>query len=408
MKSLMVFALVCSLAATLAPGQAHADSVSHFTPQADLRVRQEVMDGLLPFAPDADRNQVRFRSRLGGTLDVDQYRFRFLLTNEHRRYVRPDGIDFDWDEVIVDQLYYQLRHQDWRLSVGRQNIIWDEGFFMLEGHPLDGSRSIYHDAVYFQRQDLDLALIYNTRTDPLVLAGDMDRPLRDSDELALAVRVGGDHAAAKLIVKRLMPGDDQDGWGPERTLYTVGYRFDMGCKTNLWWLMEAGAQYNEPDGHERGQASHALHTRLERPLGPDTRFHVGGFYYGKAYTSPFGRWPLWSELYIYTLVPEGGVANWRNIAAPFAGVTHQICPRMKLKARAYYLMAPDGTGANESDWESRGLLTQLRLDVNMNKHLRGHLTWEMLDPGTFHDAEHHPFPMEDVVHFLRWEMILAL
>ena len=402
MKSLLVFVLVCTAVTAALPAGARAESSARFTPQADLRVRQEVLDGLLPFAPDPDRNQVRFRSRVGGTLDVENYRFRFLLTNEHRRYVRPDGIDFDWDEVTIDQLFYQVHRPDWQLAVGRQNIIWDDGFFMLEGHPLDGSRSIFHDAVYYQRTGLDLALIYNLDRDPLVLAGDANRLIRDTDEAALVARLEGDHGTAKLFIKRLMPDDELAGDSPDVMQYTMGYRFELGCKQNLWWLMEAGVQYTDPDGHDKGQAGHAVQTRLERPLGKDTTFQLGGMYYGDDYSAPFGRWPLWSELYIYSLVPEGGVANWSNVAAPFAGLQHRLCPRAKVKARAYYLLAP------EPDWDDRGLLTQLRLDVSLNSHLRGHLTWEMLNPGTMHNAGHHPFPMEDVVHFLRWEMILGL
>ena len=41
---------------------------------------------------------------------------------------------------------------------------------MLEGHPLDGSRSIYHNALRLRTPlvggDLDLALIYNPKRDP--------------------------------------------------------------------------------------------------------------------------------------------------------------------------------------------------------------------------------------------------
>jgi hypothetical protein len=396
MKPVLVTTLLLILGLAHIPAPAQAVEHTTFTPQADLRVRQEVLDGLLHFLPDPDRNQVRFRSRLGGTVDLDENRFRLLLTNEHRRYVRPDGIEFDWDELTVDQLYYQLRRPDFQLTIGRQNIIWDDGFFMLEGHPGDGSRSIWHNALRYQRPGLDVALIRNWREDGIILAGDMDRPLRETDEAALALRLEGDHGTTKLIIKRLMPEND----ATRITRYTLGYRFEMGCKKNLWWLMEAGVQYMEPDGSDKGKASHAVQTRIERPLGPDTVFHVGGMYYGDDYHTPYGRWPLWSELYIYTLVPEEGVANWNNIVAPFAGLSHQICPRMRLKTRLYYMLAPD------PDWQGRGPLLQTRLDVRLNKHLKGHLTWEMLSPGEFH--EENVLPLDETVHFLRWEMIVGL
>ena len=90
--------------------------------------------------------------------------------------VTPDT-DFDWDELILDRGFWSWRFAgEASLSLGRQDIIWPGGFLMLEGHPYDGSRSIYHDALRLRAQPggwrTDLALIHNEKYDPLIIAGD--------------------------------------------------------------------------------------------------------------------------------------------------------------------------------------------------------------------------------------------
>lgn len=177
-----------------------------FTPQFDLRIRQEVFDGVFHFAPDPDRNQLRFRSRAGLTYQRDQHTFKLLLANESRRYISPDGLQNTWDEIIIDQLFWQWQKESSKFTLGRQNIIWDDGFLMLEGKPYDGSRSIFQNAARWQQSwessHLDLAFILNQKRDPLVLAGDSDRAMRDADETALAARYQSNLGVVKFIWKK--------------------------------------------------------------------------------------------------------------------------------------------------------------------------------------------------------------
>ncbi len=78
------------------------------------------------------------------------------LTNEFRYYFVPEGRDFNLHEVFVDNLYVKS-NKPWDLPlsfiIGRQNIMLGEGFLVMDGHPLDGSRSIYFNAA---RMDLFL------------------------------------------------------------------------------------------------------------------------------------------------------------------------------------------------------------------------------------------------------------
>jgi len=71
------------------------------------------------------------------------------LTNEFRHYMAPKDRDFEINELFVDNLYFKwanLGRIPLALTLGRQNIMLGEGFVVMDGHALDGSRSIYFNA----------------------------------------------------------------------------------------------------------------------------------------------------------------------------------------------------------------------------------------------------------------------
>ena len=90
---------------------------------ADLRVRQEIMHNVpgLPGGPGAmlprERreaiNQFRFRPRVWGRLDYENFGLYARLANETREYVVKNGqrhADRNYtfpDEVIIDNLYFE-------------------------------------------------------------------------------------------------------------------------------------------------------------------------------------------------------------------------------------------------------------------------------------------------------------
>lgn len=407
-RLLLALTLMVVFSGNSAPA-ADADP-SPFTPLLDLRLRQEYLDNVLYFAPDPDRNLLRLRPRVGLNWEKDKSTIQLRLANECRYYLHPDGLDMDWNELIIDQLFWQYRPQDTKLTVGRQNIIWDDGFIMLESSPYDGSRTIYHDAIRWQKtygtRNLDLSVIYNGKYDHLVLAGDKDVRMRDADEFGVALRYETAPSSFSYIFKQ---DKDPDHVLPDLTTHTLDARTSLGSKQGLHWMGEISGQYliwEEGYLDDRTQLGLALQTILEFNLSePTTRGEVGFFLYDKWYRTPWGRWPKWSELFIYTLIGEStpgrvNVAAWENTAAPFVGVKGRFSNVFTGKARAMYLLAPS------PDWQARGLLLQAKLEIRASSHWSGHLLWEMLDPGTY--LEEHQPAMTETANFLRWEIIFKL
>ena len=110
---------------------------------------------------------------------------------------------------------------------------------------------------------------------------------------------------------------------------------------------------------------------LGGPVGRGWVAEMDGFLYSglgdgvRPFRPPWGRWPKWSELYIYTLIAEGSpgrvhVAAWENIAAP--RITLKL-DRPDVLVSAALLTAP------EPDWRTRGLLATIRYSFGITGNL---------------------------------------
>ncbi|MBU8869919.1 MAG: hypothetical protein KOO60_03480 [Gemmatimonadales bacterium] len=388
------------------------------SPAFDVRRRQEILDGVYHFAPEQDRNWIRMRTRAGCGLSGHHQKFELRLVNEHRHFLHSDT-DFDWDELIIDRLSWSwFSGETTSFTFGRQDIIWPGGFLMLEGHPLDGSRSIYHNAARLQTGGdwgkLDIALVHNPQQDDLVLSGDQEKILTNGDETGAAGRWMRGPWQGSLVWKRM----DGKLEFVDLGTYTMGVRYS-GPKWNLSSLEgEIALQYQDESNSTDDQDGWAMAAQafLKQGVGKGLSLEAGGFYYSgssddlRSFRSPWGSWPKWSELYIYTLLGENTpgrvhVAAWENVAAPRLNLRRSLGAAMgrPLKARlgAAYLLAP------EPDWQARGLLLQAELKFSLGGGFDGHLLWEMLDPGEFHDGSNGLAPLADNIHFLRWQLIYA-
>ncbi|MCP4292226.1 MAG: hypothetical protein GY780_10395 [bacterium] len=416
MKRMITLLLLIATLLNLAPATAE-EATLKFTPTFDLRVRQEILDGVLFFAPDPDRNWVRFRTRLGLKAESGNHEFSLRLANEHRHIFEPENSDFDWDELIIDQALWNWHpHDETTVTIGRQDIIWDRGFLVLEGHPLDGSRSIYMNGIRLRTNQentgWDVFAVRNWKYDPIVLAGDSERVLSDMDEIGVAAKFNYKKHSLAFIWKN---ENDPDRHLPELNTYTLSSRIKWGKKSTLQPMFEVAIQYldglplsEDPLIKDHGLAL-AMQGQLDKKLAQDLEGDLGFFYYSgddngmKSFRTPWGRWPKWSDLYIYTLLGEGDdgrvhVASWENISAARMNLHYQINEDLKARWGLSYLLAP------ANDWQSRGLLMQSELKFNLHKKIKGHLLWEMLNPGSYQDSLSNT---NEVVHFLRWQLTYA-
>jgi len=116
------------------------------------RLRQEYLKNWkdMENSTGENDNYFRIRTSIWGKLDFDsQFSVYAKLTNEFKPYVTPSKRG-DIHELVFDNLYVDLKNifdSPWSLRIGRQNIIYGEGFLFIDGTPLDGSRTIYYNAI---------------------------------------------------------------------------------------------------------------------------------------------------------------------------------------------------------------------------------------------------------------------
>src|SRR6185369_7786584 len=126
----------------------------------DFRIRDEYFDNFLTLSPQNqlhEQNYLRFRARLWTSIKpVEDVSFNARFVTEPREWLRPAGYTtfrgrsgFDETEGVLDTLNVQWRNilgQAATLTVGRQDIVWGDGWLLGDGTPYDGSWSYYLDS----------------------------------------------------------------------------------------------------------------------------------------------------------------------------------------------------------------------------------------------------------------------
>ncbi|MCU0241103.1 MAG: hypothetical protein MUF51_01615, partial [Vicinamibacteria bacterium] len=129
---------------------------------ADLRIRDEFQNNASSLtndhavAPRHKQNYQRLRLRFGNVFtpikDVD---LNLRLTIESRNWMKdtaspPIHKGWDWNEVVFEYAHIRLKNlggSPITITAGRQDLQFGEGFLIFEGTPLDGSRTMYFDAL---------------------------------------------------------------------------------------------------------------------------------------------------------------------------------------------------------------------------------------------------------------------
>ena len=392
------------------------------------RVRTENWENLSDFDDDLDdtRHQWRFRTRVWSNFHIGaRHTFAIGLNNESRKLTTPDT-EFSWDEVVFETLYFESKIASaTTIRVGRQNVARDDGWLVFEGGPLDGSRTGYFnalDATYEgESSKLQLLVVSDPSTDEyLPRLNDKDKRLIEWDELAAGLAYTNTGLAATEFQGYWYWKRESDDFRaesdpqrqPDRDLHTLGGRFERQLPHGWSLMVDVAGQMGsqDPDSDIRAWGSEAS---LEKTFAHATKPLLGVSWVGLSGDDPgsadnegwdplFARWPKWSELYLYTLAGERGVAYWTNLAmgrlrfeiTPWTPLhVHASCSRLRAFEK------PTGQ-ASLYDTKTRGDLFELRADLRLNERWRGHVLGELFRPGGFY-ASH------DDAWFLRAEIIAS-
>lgn len=452
MRKHLVRVLLLLAAGILFASTAYAEV--KFDGGVDFRLRQEIWDNVVTLntlsltTSGADRNFLRLRTRVWGKADLSNDFGAYLkLTNEAKWFglgpfnsfkTNIHNDDFDPDELIVDNLYVDVKNLLGAVDVrvGRQDFLgtYGEGFLITDGTPGDGSRSFYFNAAKVNVKlsknfNFDATYITDPRTDiympslhPAVTGGgfiDNKKLLNASNEQAFVLYGRG--KIDNLVVEPyyIYKTEQAFSTNPKLKLNTIGAR--AVYSVNSWKVGgEFAHQFGEYSGgvDRSGNGGYIFVSRKYEQTTWKPEFDLRFVYLSgddpgssknETWDPLFSRNPYWNELIIYTLIPEtskfGGAipGYWTNMEILKLTAKLNFTPATNLALALQYLWAPEKTAGLPAamftnDGHNRGFLPTAILSHKFTKNIDGMAQLEYFAPGNFYaDAA-------DNALFFRWQL----
>lgn len=384
------------------------------------RIRIETSDNVTWLAADSlsGSSCVRNRTSLLSVWKPEpKLEFGLKLTNELRYHFVPEKKKTEFDQLFVDQFYARfdsISHRPVNLIIGRQDINFGEGFVVMDGGPLDGSRSAYFNAARFDwtvkpSQIVTGVIAYQPRWDgllPVLHEHNRYKALIEQSELDFMLHYSRPLAKGVLQAYFLRKQGTAYKTAPRVDLNCVGTRVKLPVVSKVTTTAEAAIQFGRRGGHDQfsfgGYANAEYATGLKRLL-PKSVTIGGLFLSGDRFTTDkyegwdpmWGRWPKWSESYVYALVKERAVAYWTNLASVFVKTSIEISPIVDLNCDFHHLTAPRYSNPTLAfpggGGRTRGNLVIVKLTYKADKNLTGHVLYESFNPGDFYAATASPY-----------------
>jgi hypothetical protein len=382
--------------------------------------------------PGKDFSRIKSQLWLEGWLNSSVKGYMEL--NSERKYYHHCGSCVDWGhEVIFENLYLEVLNiagAPIAMRLGRQNLFYGDGLVICDGTPLDGSRTTYVNAALFSfaipQWAFDIFLISDPEQDDyLPRLDDEDKQLVETDQCLMGIYFrnmpyGGAERGYTLepyfIIKREKAANGLDRIStfgmrlvlPIANMEATGEAtYQMGEHHENYAVEQEAQNISAFGGTLYLDASYERYWNLMLRAGyvylegDDPETH--GKYEG--WNPVLGRWPQWSELYIYTLIPEGGIAYWRNIKFPMIRAGIEPYPGLGLSASHLWMYA------NQPESRKRGNLYTVRLSYKIGRHVFGHVLYEHLSPGGYYNWYWRELGISgepQAASFLRFEFSFAI
>lgn len=365
----------------------------------------------------------------------DDLSFNARTTWEGRYYWAPDNLDgFSSSYGIVDNLNVQIKNLANTKSVGTaglQDVVLLDGWLVLDGTPLDGSRTIFFNGGRFQYDlphsafSLDVAVLQTrANADDWITIGNDDNyhapgeaRLSEQNEFGgfLDLRYApskADQADAYFIVK---DNDKVAANGDDGTVMAIGGRYRHAFSDKLSARVEGTYEfgdstnnYTPSTGNIQAWGITSKGTYEFKDQWKDQLSFVGEALSGddpntktnEQFDPLWGRWPQFSELYVLTMANETRIAQVTNLYRIGPMWDANPTDKLSLSAAAYTLWAGEITKTNASitgDSHYRGELLEAMVRYKFNRFLAGHLWAEYMLPGNYYSGS-------DAAMFLRAEL----
>lgn len=403
------------------------------------------------------RNRLWFDVNLGESELAEEMRGYIRLVNEYHwgdsndtiYYANAYSSAMDGEvnsrkQIEIDNAYIELKYianTCVSLKIGRQDLVYGEGFLVLDGTPWDGSRTIGFDAIKFSL-DFDHTVV-DIFTAKLF---ENNRGLGDDENLFGVYATNKELLDGHTIEAYVLHQDNNGvrytghpvaGRGkvvPSFNVTAVGTRLSGKLTDNLKYAGEIAGQWGSNNsashpigGTVEGSSDSAVGGYLnatycmnDLALKPEL---TGGFtYLGEGWKSMYGDWPKYSELLIYTIYDgfdffkptntDPTLGTWSNMMFPSVAVTVKPTAKMSASLGYRYLLSVKDRGdapnqimfdsnGSRVDGDNIGSLVQGMVKYQFTKNLSSHALIEYFNPG-----DYYPDYFNDA-YFARWELMLS-
>jgi hypothetical protein len=293
-----------------------------------------------------------------------------------------------------------------------------EGFLIMDGGPLDGSRSAYFNGLrldWAPRQNDNLTFFYvrQGRNDKLLpVIFDKGQAMIEQEEQGVGFYFSLKAKRTGLEAYLFRKDAFAFAGRPAMALHVAGGRVVHPFSQKLSLTAEAALQLGTQGREDRrglGGYFHLDH-RPGRRFPLPAMVTLGGIWLSgddpatprhEGWDAAFSRWPKWSDSLIYLQARETRVADWTNFASLYAALTFEPAERVKVLLTGHKLSAPETTAPAallSGAGRDRGWLWIVKAAYDVSKHLSGRLIWEYFRPGGFYRAGADPY------HWLQFEM----
>lgn len=434
-------ALSCvSLRAETAP-QSQTAALPTFSFGGDLRLRNEYFDNALALNDQAalhDQDFFRTRLRLWGSVSpVEDLALNARLAAEPRTWMRPSfakqytGLGTEGRYVLFDALNAKWTNSSSEnlvtVTVGRQDVQFGDTldwWLVADGTPGDGSWTSYFDAARLSVENkrtkarFDLVAL-SQRAMPgsalPILGAEKTYTLSEQNEQGvvayLSLVPATDHRVDGYFIYKgdkaaVSAGDTGD-------IYTVGGKWSGRASPSLTYGLEGAYQWGGKSDPTVRPARSGRRDLSAWGANGNLTFHFRDAVSGKLslfgeYLSGddpstegkdemfdilWGRYPRWSDAYVYSYVMETGgrIAQLNNLLR--TGLSYSLAPTKQdaVSISCSLLTAPEATptralspGLFTTTGHDRGRLLQLTLKHRFSSRLSGLFCAEYLTQGDFY------------------------
>ncbi len=429
-KSITWLIFLVSIVSLIPAGAAETETANpRFKMYFWERIRQESWDNTMSLDEGAADTSayLRLRSSLGAQWKPGPaWDLHLRLTNENRVYLAPKldprlKTDFNVHEVFFDQLYVRWQNPGrlpLTVTLGRFDMMLGEGFLVMDGGPLDGSRSGYFNGLRLDyalknKNALTFFFIRQPRTDTLLpVVNDKDQAMVEQEEQGLGFCFSG-HANRTGLEAYLFRKDAfAFGLLPAGAIHVAGGRLVHPFTAKLSLTAEGAVQLGTLGENRRrglGGYFHLDHKPGRRfPL--PALLTLGGIYLSgddpatsrhEGWDAAFSRWPKWSDSLIYLQAKETRVADWTNFISIYGNLVFEPLENARLSLAWHRLAAAEKTPPTallSGKGQLRGDLFIAKVTYDVSKNLAGRLIWEYFRPGNFYAAG------ADSYHWIQFEL----